>query len=78
MKELDLDFLYIQKWDFDDLKMFCINHMFNIISVKRLKDIKTGFSIEGSVYDLKASEDFYRLRFEELLPLNTDPDDGPY
>jgi hypothetical protein len=78
MTDLDLNFLYIQQWDFDDLKMFCINHMFNIISVQRLKDTKVGYSIEGNVYDLKASEDFYRLRFEELLPLNTDADDGPY
>jgi hypothetical protein len=76
-KEL-LDFLYIERWDFDDLKMFSIKHLLSIISIQSLKETKNGYSLNGSVYNFEAPEEYYKLRFEELLPLNTDPDDGPY
>jgi len=73
-----LNYLYVQRWDFDELKIECTKNILDIITVEKLKDSKDGYSISGSVYKLEAPLDFYKIRFEELLPINNDPDDGPY
>ena len=74
-----LDYLYIQQWDFDILKVECTRNILDIIVVEKLKDNNEGgYSISGNVYKLEAPLDFYKIRFEELLPINNDPDDGPY
>lgn len=75
----DLKFLFIQEWDeFDDLKMLCTKNIMNMCSVDDIENTKDGFSFSGRMYKFEAHPDFYRERFEELLPLNNDPDDGPY
>lgn len=73
-----LTYLYLQQWNFEDLKVTCTKNVLDIITVENLKEILDGYSISGSVYKLEAPVDFYKIRFEELLPVNNDPDDGPY
>jgi hypothetical protein len=74
-----LNFLFIQEWsDFDELKMLCTKNILDAVSVSSLSSTKQGYSFTGVVYKFEADSDFYRTRFEELLPLNTDPDNGPY
>jgi len=74
-----LDYLYIQKWEFEILKVECTKNILDIIVVEKLEDNNEGgYSISGHVYKLEAPPDFYKIRFEELLPINNDPDDGPY
>jgi len=73
-----LSYLYVQQWDFEELKVTCTKNILDIIIVENLKESMNGYSISGSVYKLEAPLDFYKIRFEELLPVNNDPDDGPY
>lgn len=74
-----LHHVYIQKWDFDELKVECTRNILDLMTVNGLRTTKFGYSFSGTVYKFEATDpDFYRSRFEELLPLNNDPDDGPY
>jgi len=71
--------LYVQKWDFNDLKLQCTRNILDLLSVECFKNTKNGYRFMGEVYSFEAQDfDFYRFRFEELLPVNNDPDDGPY
>jgi hypothetical protein len=73
-----LNYLYIQRWDIEELKVECTKNILDMIIVEKLKDSKDGYTISGQVYKFEAPVDFYKIRFEELLPINNDPDDGPY
>ena len=71
--------LYVQKWDFNDLKLQCTRNILDLLSVECFKNTKNGYRFMGEVYSFEAQDfDFYRFRFEELLPVNNDPDDDPY
>jgi len=75
----DLSFLFLHEWDeFDDLKMMCTKNSLNMCSVFEVSNTKSGFSFNGALYSFSAPPEFYMQRFEELLPINNDPDDGPY
>lgn len=74
-----LNHIYIQKWDFDDLKLECTRNILDLLSVNGLNTTNRGFAFYGVQYKFEANDpEFYRARFEQLLPLNNDPDDGPY
>ena len=71
--------LFVQKWDLEDLKVECARNVLDLLSVDNYKNSKTGYNFSGELYKFEVSDlDFYRARFEELLPVNNDPDDGPY
>ena len=71
--------IYIQTWDFDDLRVDCTKNILNLLTINGLKNTDTGLSVSGTLYMFEAGDyDLYRWRFEQLLPINNDPDDGPY
>lgn len=71
--------IYIQPWEFDDLKVECTKNVINLLTINGLRSTKTGYSVSGEMYKFEVGDyNFYRNRFEELLPINNDADDGPY
>jgi hypothetical protein len=66
--ERDLEHLYIQVWDFDELKVECTKNILDMMSVDEIvpKNNET-FTLAGDMITFSAPDDFYRLRFEELL-----------
>ena len=59
--------LYIQTWQFDELKLLCTSNVLDMISVDGIASKKSGYSFEGSVFRFEAPPDFYKLRFNELM-----------
>jgi len=69
-----LNHIYIQKWDFDELKMTCTKNFLDLIGVEGIIKKKLGgYTFDGNVYKFSAEWDFYRLRLKELWYVN-DPD----
>lgn len=67
--------LYIQKWDFDDLKVICTKNFLDLISVDGIIKKKFGgYIFDGNVYKFQAEWDFYRTRIKELWLVN-EPDE---
>jgi hypothetical protein len=64
----DLEHLYIQVWEFEELKVECTKNMLDMISVEDIvsKNDST-FSLSGNTFTFDAPDEFYRMRFEELL-----------
>jgi hypothetical protein len=65
-----LSHVYIQKWDFDELKVTCTKNIMDMLSVDALVSTKNGYSFAGDVYKFEAPIEFYRERFDEILHLN--------
>ena len=68
MSEKDLLSVYLQQWDFEDLKVMCTRNLLDIIAVETIMDTKKGYNFSGATYLLEAPLGFYQMRFEELLP----------
>jgi hypothetical protein len=66
--ERELEHIYIQMWEFEQLKVECTKNMLDMISVEDIVS-KNGdtFSLAGDMITFNAPDEFYRLRFEELL-----------
>lgn len=70
-----LHHLYIQKWDFDELKVTCTKNFMDLIGVDGIIKKKLGgYTFDGNVYKFQAEWDFYRLRLKELWYVN-EPDE---
>lgn len=63
----NLEYLYLDENEFDDLKIICTRHFFDMISVEKLKENKDGYSITGNVYKFEAPIEYYRVRLTELF-----------
>ena len=61
--------VFIQGWDFDELKFECTRNFIDLISVEQLAPKSTTYSLSGSLYKFEASDDFYRERIAELYHL---------
>lgn len=69
--DLELNYLYIRQWDFDDLKVTCTKNFLNMISVDDIIDKKgTGYTFSGNIFNFEATDDFYRQRIAELYELS--------
>lgn len=55
----DLDFLFIQKWDFEDLKTTCTKNFLNLLSISSIGDGRKGFNLSGELIVLDAPREFY-------------------
>lgn len=55
----DLEFLFLQKWDFEDLKLTCTKNYLSMVSVDDIGTTKRGFSFEGNMMTFEATNDFY-------------------
>jgi hypothetical protein len=67
-----LNHVYIQKWDFDDLKVTCTKNFLDLIGVDGIIKKKSGgYTFDGNVYRFQAEWDFYRERLGELWQLRS-------
>jgi len=66
--------LYIQEWDFDDLKYICTTNFLNMVSVNRIDNKKTGYSFSGDTYSFSAPREFYQSRLLQLYMMDSIPD----
>jgi hypothetical protein len=62
-----LHILYIQEWEFDDLKLMCTRNILDMISVDDILNRKSVYSFQGNVYRFEAPVEFYQMRFEEFI-----------
>lgn len=70
-----LHHVYIQKWDFDELKLTCTKNFLDLIGVDGIVKKKLGgYTFDGNVYRFSADWDFYRTRLSELWVMN-EPDE---
>ncbi len=66
-----LHHLYIQKWEFDELKIICTKNFLDLIGVDGIIKKKIGgYTFDGNVYRFQAEWDFYRMRLKELWFVN--------
>lgn len=63
----NLTYLYIHKWDFEDLKVLCTRNVMDLISVENLIKTEQGYSFEGNLFKFDGSLEFYKDRFEEYM-----------
>lgn len=69
--ELELNYLYIRQWDFDDLKVTCTKNFMDMLSVDDIIDKNgTGYTFSGNVFRFEAPDDFYRQRIAELYEIS--------
>jgi hypothetical protein len=67
--------VYIQKWEFDELKLTCTRNFLDLIGVEGIIKKKLGgYTFDGNVYKFNADWDFYRTRLTELWVVN-EPDE---
>ena len=64
-----LQHIYIQKWEFDELKMHCTKNFLDMMSVDSLNNSKDGYSISGKLFQFEADIEFYRYRIGQLYEL---------
>jgi hypothetical protein len=70
-----LNHLYIQKWEFDELKLVCTRNFLDLIGVENVVKKKVGgYTFDGNMYRFSADWDFYRTRLKELWIVN-EPDE---
>ena len=59
--------LYIQEWEFEELKFECTRNILDFMSIERIVNKKTTYSFNGYQYTFSAPVEFYMIRFDELL-----------
>ena len=63
----DLRNIFLQKWEFDDLKLICTRNMLDMISVEEINKRQNSYTFTGNQYKFSAPLEFYQNRFNELL-----------
>jgi hypothetical protein len=58
--------LYIQEWDFEELKFECTRNIIDFMSIERIINKKSTYSFNGHQYTFSAPVEFYMNRFDEL------------
>ena len=62
-----LHILFVQEWDFDDLKLLCTRNIMDMISVEEIKMKRNSYTFAGNAFSFSAPLEFYQMRFEEFL-----------
>lgn len=62
----DLLFLFLQKWDFEDLKMTCTKNFLSLVSIDDVANTKKGFRFDGQILSFHAPIEFYAQRLNEM------------
>ena len=72
-----LHHLYIQQWEFDELKFTCTQNFLDMISINEIvkKKAQGGYVFAGNAYIFDADPDFYRQRLNEIHELISDVND---
>lgn len=63
----ELTNIFLQKWEFDDLKLTCTKNMLDMISVEKINKARASYTFNGNQYTFVAPLEFYQNRFNELL-----------
>jgi hypothetical protein len=59
--------IFLQKWEFDDLKLNCTINMLDMIGVEKILKARETYTFNGDHYIFDAPLEFYQNRFNELL-----------
>ena len=72
-----LHHLYIQQWEFDELKLTCTQNFLDMISINDVvkKKAQGGYVFSGNTYQFEAPVEFYRQRLGEIHELFSDVSD---
>ena len=62
-----MQFLYVHKWDFEDLKVACTSNILDMVSVDGIIDKDSAYSFSGHLFTFEAPIEFYKERFEVLM-----------
>jgi hypothetical protein len=62
----DLNFLFLQRWDFENLKVACTKNFLNMVSVEGLETTKDGFNFDGKLLSFEGSTDFLVESLKEM------------
>lgn len=66
----DLNFLFLQKWDFGDLQVECTKNFLSMVAIDSLETTKRGFNFDGKMLSFDAPREFYVARLEELFEIS--------
>jgi hypothetical protein len=65
-----LKHVYIQEWNYDDLKVRCTENTLDMVTVDAILKKKSSYSFSGSQLTFDAPPEFYRMRFDQLFTLS--------
>jgi hypothetical protein len=65
-----LKHVYMQEWDYDELKVMCTENTLDMITVDAILKKKSSYSFAGSQLRFEAPTEFYRMRFDQLFTLS--------
>ena len=65
----DLNFLFLQKWDFGDLQVECTKNFLSMVAIDSLQTTKRGFNFDGKMLSFDAPREFYAERLDEIFRL---------
>ena len=65
----DLNFLFLQKWDFGDLQVECTKNFLSMVAIDNLQTTKRGFNFDGKMLSFEAPIEFYVARLDEIFRL---------
>ena len=66
----NLNFLFLQKWDFGDLQVECTKNFLSMVAIDNLGTTKRGFNFDGKMLSFEAPIEFYVARLEELFEIS--------
>jgi hypothetical protein len=65
-----LKHVYMQEWDYDELKVMCTENTLDMITVDAILKKKSSYSFAGNQLRFEAPTEFYRMRFDQLFTLS--------
>jgi hypothetical protein len=65
-----LKHIYIQDWNYEDLKVRCTENTLDMVTVDSILKKKSSYSFSGSQLKFEAPPEFYRMRFDQLFTLS--------
>ena len=65
----DLNFLFLQKWDFAQLQVECTKNFLSMVAIDNLQTTKRGFNFDGKMLSFEAPAEFYAERLDEIFRL---------
>ena len=66
----NLNFLFLQKWDFAQLQVECTKNFLSMVAIDNLGTTKRGFNFDGKMLSFEAPIEFYVARLEELFEIS--------
>ena len=65
----NLNFLFLQKWDFAQLQVECTKNFLSMVAIDSLQTTKRGFNFDGKMLSFDAPREFYAERLDEIFRL---------